>query len=365
LIEPSQTIEGSRAAAGCGGREARLTVSTLLVRALVEAAERAGVSREALLHDTLEPSRLADIGARIEHADFETLLLRALDLTGNEAFPLQMAEWASEGAFDVVAHMISHAPTLRHAIDLGCRFGRLISDGTQLRLSERAGTATLAIEFVRSSPRMDRAHAEFVLMGLLRMLQVFGGPSTRVSGVVFEHARPAHHAHYTRAFSGAERFGQRCTAILFDAALLDRPHLHQHSQLYDVLLPLAEQQLSQVSNGVGLAQRVEEYLRARPAARIPDMRTAARDHGLSVRSLRRRLTEAGLSYRALVRSVLERRATELLRDQRRSLQETAVALGFADATAFHRAFKRWTGTTPHEFREAASAIEFGDKRAQR
>jgi AraC-like DNA-binding protein len=327
-------------------------VSTLLVRALVEAAERAGVSREALLRDTIETARLADIGARIDHADFEKLLLLALDLTGNEAFPLQMAEWATEGAFDVVAHMISHAPTLRHAIDLGCRFGRLISDGTQLRLSERAGTATLAIEFVRSSPRMDRAHAEFVLMGLLRMLQVFGGPQTRVSGVLFEHPRPAHHGSYARAFSGAERFGQRSSAILFDAALLDRPHLHHHSQLYDVLLPLAEQQLSRVSTGVGLAQRVEEYLRARPASRIPDMPTAARDHGVSVRSLRRRLSEAGLSYRALVRSVLERRATELLRDQRRSLQETAVALGFADVTAFHRAFKRWTGATPHEYREA-------------
>ena len=327
-----------------------MTVSTLLVRSLVDAAERAGVAREALLSGTPVAERIGDIGARIEHRDFERLLLRALDLTGDEAFPLQMAEWASEGAFDVVAHMISHAPTLRQAIDLCGRYGRIISDGSRLRLSERSGTATLALEFVRSSPRMDRAHAEFVLMGMLRMLQVFGGAPTHLFGVSFEHPRPAHHARYTRVFGGAERFGRAETALEFDATLLDRQQLHQHSQLYDLLLSQAEQQLSRLAGDGGLVERLEEYLVARPASRIPDMQTAARHHGLSVRSLRRRLTEAGVSYRTLVQSILERRATQLLRDRRHSLQETANALGFADASAFHRAFKRWTGVTPLEFR---------------
>lgn len=345
---------------------ARVTVSTLLVRAVVEAAEHAGVQRETLLGATLAASRLADIGARIEHGDFERLLLRALDLTGNEAFPLQMAEGASEGGFDVVAHMISHSPKLRHAIELCGRYGRIISDGSRLRLSERGGVASLALEFVRTSPRMDRAHSEFVLAGMLRMLRVFGAPApvsgasapaTGILAVRFEHARPAHHAHYARVFGGAERFDQPCSAIEFDAALLDRPHLHHHSQLYDLLLAQAEHQLSRLSGDLGLVERLEEYLLARPAARIPDMQTAARHHGVSVRSLRRRLTEAGLSYRALVQSILERRATELLRDRRHSLQETSTALGFADVTAFHRAFKRWTGATPLEFREAVGAVE--------
>ena len=336
----------------------RVRVSTLLVRAVVEAAERAGVERGALLGELLDTAPLDDIGARIEHREFERLLLRALDLTHNEAFALQMAEGASEGGFDVVAHVISHSPSLRRAIELCGRYGRIISDGSQLRLSERGGVATLALEFVRTCPRMDRAHAEFVLAGMLRMLRVFGATAPSIHAVRFEHARPAHHAHYARIFSGAERFDQPCSAIEFDAALLDRPHLHQHSQLYDLLLAQAEHQLSRLSARASIVERLEEYLLARPAARLPDMQTAAHHHGVSVRSLRRRLAEAGTSYRTLVQSILERRATELLRDRRRSLQETASALGFSDATAFHRAFKRWTGATPLEYRDATEAVEF-------
>jgi AraC-like DNA-binding protein len=345
------------AAAAFERPEVRVTVSTLLVRALVDAAERSGVPRETLLEGTLEASRLADIGARIDLAGFERLQLRALDLTRNEALPLQMGEWVSEGTFDVVAHMISHSPSLRQAIDLSSRFGRLIIDGNQLHLRERGSDATLVLEFARTSPRMDRAHAEFVLVGLLRMLQMFGGPATRVFGVHFEHERPGHHRQYTRVFSGAERFAQTFTGIVFDATLLDRPYLHQHSQLYDLLWSQAESQLGQLSGGGGVVPRLEEYLLARPATRIPDMQTAARAQGISVRSLRRRLTEAGLSYRGLVQSVLERRATRLLRDMRHSIQDVAAALGFADATSFHRAFKRWTGLTPLEFRETATEAE--------
>ncbi|HEX7478127.1 MAG TPA: helix-turn-helix transcriptional regulator [Polyangiales bacterium] len=82
------------------------------------------------------------------------------------------------------------------------------------------------------------------------------------------------------------------------------------------------------------------------------MRRAARELGLSVRSLRRRLAEEGVCYRELAQNILEERSRQLLRDPEVSVQQAAHELGFADASAFHRAFKRWIGVTPSEFREA-------------
>jgi AraC-like DNA-binding protein len=73
---------------------------------------------------------------------------------------------------------------------------------------------------------------------------------------------------------------------------------------------------------------------------------------MSERSLRRHLATDGTSYREVVRLALEASAGRMLRDPAHSIKETAVALGFADAAAFHRAFKRWTGMTPGEFRRA-------------
>jgi AraC-like DNA-binding protein len=100
------------------------------------------------------------------------------------------------------------------------------------------------------------------------------------------------------------------------------------------------------------ATRLRQYLLAVSPSRIPEISAAARDLGMSERSLRRRLTADGTSYRDVVRSALEASAGRMLRDSTCTIKETAVALGFADPAAFHRAFKRWTGMTPGEYRRA-------------
>ena len=103
------------------------------------------------------------------------------------------------------------------------------------------------------------------------------------------------------------------------------------------------------------AERLRRYLSARPADRIPNMIVAARELGMSVRSLRRRLAEEGVTYRALVQAQLEEAAIQALQTPGRSVQEAAVATGFSDSTAFHRAFKQWTGVTPTEFQRRSAS----------
>lgn len=334
------------------------SVSSILVRALLDVSEAAGVSRETLLQgSSIAPVQLQDTAQRFELETFERLQIRALDLTRDEALGLHMAERASEAAFDLVAHLIAHAPTLRAAIDVCSQFERLLIDGAHLRLREHGVSATISLEFVRTSPRADRMLSEFALAALLRMLTAFGGRGTLPSAAHFEHSSPPYRREYTRVFSGVERFGRALTGLDFDRTILDRPQLHQHPALSALLREHAQQQLAQVGQEPALIERLQEFLRSRGPAFIPDMQTAAKELGTSDRSLRRRLSEEGLSYRALVQSTIERAAKQLLLDPRRSLQETAHALGFADAAAFHRAFKRWTGITPLDFREGKAVSD--------
>jgi AraC-like DNA-binding protein len=327
-------------------------VSTFIVRALVEVVERAGVTREALLAAAgLEVARLDDLLGGFAFPEFVALEDTALALTRDDALGLRLAEQSSEAAFDIVAHLTTHAPTLRDGIALCIQFQRLLMEGTALTLEEHGDSATVRCEFPRSTVRGDRMLAEFVIGGFARMIRIFSGHDARLRAVSFEHPRPPHARAYARAFGGAERFSQRFTGLEFDRALLDRRQLHHHPELYSILHRDAASKLERLARGERFADRVQHYLLAVPPKRMPDMARVARDLGLSTRSLRRRLADDGVSYKALVQSVLEIRATELLSDPNRTIQQAAAEMGFSDPSAFQRAFKRWKGMTPGQFKD--------------
>jgi AraC-like DNA-binding protein len=329
-----------------------MSVSTVLVRVLIDAVERAGIPRDEFLRSqNIDPARLAEADGRFDAEEFATLQIAAMDMARDEALGLHIIEHTHDSAFDLIGHLVSHAPTLRDAFDLCARFQRLVVDDSHLALSETGTSATLRFHFRRSIEAADRMLAEFVIAGLLRLVRVFGGMGVSPQVAAFEHPRPAHYREYARVFGDAARFSQLSTALTFDRAVLDRAQLHQHPELFALLRSQAERVLERVATGVGPTDNLKRYLLARPPARIPNMATAARDLGLSVRSLRRHLAADATSYRSLVREILESSAGHMLHDPRRSIQETAAALGFSNVGAFHRAFKRWTGMTPAQYRE--------------
>jgi AraC-like DNA-binding protein len=330
-----------------------VSVSIVVVRAFVEVVEQAGVTRDRLLAGTgVSSGQLDASDARIDYAVFAEVQLRALDLTGDEALGLHVGERATEAAFDLLAHLIVHAPTLRDGIELVLQFQAVFSDDSTISLVEKDDAASLRFRFPRTKVRADRMHAELAMTGLLRLVRTFA-PNTPVRAVSFEHARPEHHRECTRVFGGAERYHRPFTGIEFDRKVLDRPGMYHHPELFQVLRSQAERALARVTRGVGQADRLRQYFLSHPpSAATADMEVVARELGMSVRSLRRRLTEEGASYKAIVEESLVTVARRMLADSRRSIQETAHAMGFSDPTAFHRAFKRWTGMTPMEYRES-------------
>ncbi len=335
-----------------------MSVSIVVVRAFAEVVEQAGVTRDRLLAGTgVRAAQLEGSDARIEYGVFAEVQMRALDLTGDDALGLHVGERASEAAFDLIAHLIVHAPTLRDGIEHVLQFQAVFSDDSTITLVEKGDIASLRFRFPRTTVRADRMHAELAMTGLLRLIRTFA-PNTPVRCVSFEHGRPEHHGECTRVFGGSERYHRPFTGIDFDRKMLDRPGLYHHPELFEVLRSQAERSLARVTRGVGQADRLRQYFLAHPpSAAAADMQLVARDLGMSVRSLRRRLTEEGASYKAIVDESLVTVARRMLGDSRRSIQETAHAMGFSDPPAFHRAFKRWTGMTPLQYRESTCGLE--------
>lgn len=331
-------------------------VSTGLVRALADVVQQRGVSLQALLGTHAETVYAEPAERSLSRALFHGLLARAIELTGDPALGLHCGLEASQSSFGLMTPLVGYAPNLRRGLDLLVQFHPLMIEGCRIELSERLGVARLryAVDALGAG---DRSFVELMIAGSVRMLLGFGCAPAEIRAVCFVHTRPSYHKAYNAAFAGKERFAQDFTGIEFDARALDRPHLHRMSELHEVVLSKAEQTLQRCSRQLTLTERVNALIQGRAPSQLPSMVAAARELGISVRSLRRHLDEEGTTYRSLTRSRLHAHACTLLRNPQKTLQDIAFELGFSDSTAFHRAFKRWANVTPAEFRSAFLGAE--------
>jgi AraC-like DNA-binding protein len=331
-----------------------MAISAVLVWTLLEAVERTGTARERLFSTAgVDPALIENADARLPLETYDALLAAALEVTGDEALGLHYGEVASGGTAGLIANLIEHARTLRDGIDSLVRFHRLLTDRPVWRLVETDGSATLLFEPESGTLRSLRIRCESTMTGLFRLLRAFA-PDAQPDAVCFQHAAPPYLAEYTRIFEGTARFGQSFTGIVFDRRLLDAGHGYRDAELRAVIENQAERRLLRLDNTRNHTEQVREYLAQRPATEYHDMVRTARALGTSVRSLRRRLSEEGLSYSDLVEAALGALAKRLLEDGR-AIEDAAYEMGFSTPSAFHRAFKRWSGTTPAEFRKARAS----------
>jgi AraC-like DNA-binding protein len=103
--------------------------------------------------------------------------------------------------------------------------------------------------------------------------------------------------------------------------------------------------------------RVREIVFAELSRGNLTMEIVARKLGMSIATLRRRLDEEGTRFSEIVEMLREELARQYLREKNHATSEVAFLLGFADVVSFHKAFKRWTGQTPTEFRAAEGRKE--------
>ena len=351
---------GSAAPARVGTVPAVAEVSGMLLRAMADIATRYGIAPSTLFQsDATRFTTCAPVDVRVPLHVYRNLLTRAIALTGDPALGLRCGLHASEYAFDLLAPLVAHAPTLRHAIQETRQFQALAFEGGSLQLTEATGVARLRCVFPRSHEATDRSIAEFLTAGLMRMLRAFGCTRDDLYAASFEHKRPSYHHAYAEAFERKERFAETYTGLEFAAHLLDRAHLHASPALQTLVHAQAEQHLGRLSRPKDLIDRLRMYLLSLPAARVPDMAVVARELGVSVRTLRRRLAESGHSYRELTEEMRGERACTMLRNPDFTLQAVADALGFADTATFHRAFRRWTGVTACEYRQTCPSPTLG------
>jgi AraC-like DNA-binding protein len=324
-----------------------------VVRALLEVVEKAGVSRLQLMREAkLEGHDLEPTDARVPRVATYWLCERAIELTGDPALGLHWAETISGNTFSSISPLIAHSATLRQGLESLSRFDRLLTDDAGYQLLERDDRVVVrCASLVGESSRTQRFVSEMIVAGLFKLIGSFS-VHPRSAQVSFAYPAPSYRAEYARVFMGAEQFEQPFTGLEFDRALMNAASPSKDDDVHSALRSVAERRLLRLKQLTPYAARVRELLVQRGAAGPADMSSVARALGLSARTLRRRLCDEGTPYRSVANDALALIAKHQLSTTERTIQEIAHDLGFADASTFHRAFKRQTGMTPQAYRAA-------------
>ena len=330
---------------------------TPAVRALVEVVEDAGVSKEHLFAVAVfDERRLDGQEAPVELADLDALYVAALHLTGNDALGLRMGELSSAAAFGLAGQLTARAASPREGVEALLRLHRILTNRQGLRLEEHHHVPVLVCEVPPGLEVSRRLRMEASVASFYRMLRHFLR-GVRPRTVAFDYSAPTYRSKYSRMFEGLERFEQEFTGIVLEPEALAETAADSPKPISQPITeaPPSGTRRTRLARHGKYAERVKEYVFACAPDHRRNMTAVAQGLGMSVRSLRRRLGEEGVAYGDVIDSVLSAIAKRLIFEEGRPIEAAAYAMGYSDPAAFHRAFKRWTGTTPAAYRRMARA----------
>jgi len=298
----------------------------------------------------IDPELAADPNARIPAAQIEQLTIRANRLMGDPCIGLAAVQYWHPSHLGALGYAWLASSTLRTALQRLERYLKLVTAIMTVKLEQHAEGLAAAFQ-CRSSFRDLPERGDFFAGLVLRMARMNWGETLAPVRVTLAHEhRPCCDA-YAGYFRCPIEFGAAGNSIVFATDAVDRPLASGNPQLAHVLDQVIVRYIAALDRN-DVVQRAKGVILDRlQTGRVVDDEVAAALH-LSVRTLQRKLGESGTSFRELVDQTRRELAEAYIRDPAVSLSELAFMLGFSDASAFSRAYKRWTGRTPGKERAA-------------
>ena len=326
------------------------TVAISFVAAALASVRARRLDAEALLAKVgLSPHLLDVPQARVSVKQYGELW-RLVAITLDDEFFGQDSRRMKSGSFAMLCHMLIHCRTLGQALERSLRFYRLILDDIHGVLVRTAREARIEVHTTAgdASSRVF-AHETFLML-------VYGvacwliGRRIPIERAQFRYAEPPHGAEYRLMYCTSLHFDQPCTSITFDAATLDLPVVQNERTVKDFLRAAPENIIVKYKNGSSVGARIRRRLRQMPPGEMLEFEALAHELHMTPATLRRRLHEEGASFQSIKDQLRRDLAVRYLTHSDRSVMDIALELGFSERSSFHRAFRKWTGASPGEFR---------------
>jgi AraC-like DNA-binding protein len=313
---------------------------------VLAAADEAGVPRDWV---TAEAGIRNPLGAAgIPYHDLAAAYEAAARLTGDAAFGLHLGERTAFRMYGLLGYLVANSVTLGEALTSLVAYQGLWSRGAGFEIERGGGRLRLRYWSGPGVPAEGRRQeSEQMLSALITFVRSAVGISLRPAEVRFEHSAPADTREHERIFGCRLLFGASATELSIAADRLDLPVPEADPNLARLLRRQAEVELGDRLSEQPFVRALQSLAGAAILssgdASLEGLAAAA---GLGPRTLQRRLQREGLTVRTLVAQTRAALARRFLEEGELSLGQIAFRLGYAQTSAFHRAFRRETGSTP-------------------
>lgn len=331
------------------------TVPAVVARAIVTAAAERGVAAETLAKAAgLDLEVIDDADARAPAIAMARLWEEAGRLTGDDTFGLCVGASSHASAMPLAGRLIAASPTLGEGLARIMAYYRVFNDVHPTEVAVEGDDVVVRV-LTKAIPLALPRHAiEFAFAWFVGVATIALGERVVLSSVSFEHDAPRDSTEHDAVFGCPITFGANETAFRAPQELFARPNARPDPYLVELLESHTQILFAKLPDRARLAARVRAIVAELLPRGDAGIELAAEALGSSPRTLQRKLKEEGTSFTDLVDEVRCDLAKEHLRNGARPIGEVALLVGFSDQSAFHRAFVRWTGKTPGDFRRGPS-----------
>jgi len=305
----------------------------------------------------IDPLGLFDPNAHIPLPLLLEAWRRAEALSGDPNIGLRVVENIDVRLFDrmqyetewVVIQLFVVSATVGEGLARLTRYFPVGFYGSQIDLRRHDKTVRVRHRVVgtRETPR---SFSEFILSLLVRQIHELPSRPVKPRGIFFAHAAPASRGEHERILPAPVEFSAGEDIIVLDEDDLEVPMRGANPRLASGLEHHASEILARLPPLESIIDQVRALIAAELPGGNPNAEHIASALQMSTRTLSRRLDELGTSHKALLDEVRAALARRYLVEERRAVNEVSSLLGFSETSAFHRAFRRWYGQSPTDFR---------------
>jgi len=321
---------------------------------VAEELETQGIpSRTWLAKYGLNNQALSDQDHRISLYAYKSLILDALSLNQQPSLGLLVAKRIGLTAHGMLGYAVIASSCLRETVEMISRYLDTRQPLIRLELSNEKTEVAVQVHLCYPLDEIEDSFLESSILVLYNMLMHVTQNAPPITKIYLPFAEPDYSELLRNTFDFEIQFNAKYAAIGLTTSELDTPLAMADKNSFKQAKQICDRELEKLQGAELLQTKIRKYLLSFKDG-FPSLIAVSTYLHMSPRNLHRQLQREGTSFSQILTSVRQFVAIELLNNSPKTVQEIALTLGYSDTANFRKAFKKWTGTSPSDFRSKST-----------